>query len=89
MTRTRVEKLEALADVTADRFQSYRDPEEFKEISIVINNSDPEHPTLIVHVENEEAEELAKEVEEFLESQGAWTERETYPDEIRVLATVE
>lgn len=37
----------------------------------------------------ENASTIADEVETFLQQRGARTERETYPDEIRVLAVVD
>lgn len=79
------DKLRRLAEKVDEQFAEYRDPGSFKDVSIVIDNVD--RPTLIVHVTSEE---LADEVESFLQSQGARTEREFYgEDDIRVLAVGE
>ena len=78
-----------LADQVADEFEEYRQPGEFKEISLVIENSDERRPTLIVHIDREDADSLADRIDEFLRERGARTERERYSDtDIRVLATV-
>jgi hypothetical protein len=89
MTKEPIEVLDDLADQVADEFEAYRQPDEFKDVSLVIENSDEEHPTLIVHVDREDAESLADRVEEFLRECGARTEREHHSDrDVRVLATV-
>jgi len=56
MTKEPIEVLDDLADQVADEFEAYRPPDEFKDVSLVIENSDTEHPTLIVHVDREDAE---------------------------------
>ena len=90
MTKEPIEVLNDLADQVADEFKAYRRPDEFKDVSLIIENSDEEHPTLIVHVDREDAESLADRIEEFLRAFGARTEREHHSDmDVRVLATVD
>lgn len=90
MTDNRIEILNDLADQVADEFEAYRQPDEFKDISLVIENSDEEYPTLIVHVDKDNADVLADRIEEFLRECGARTEQERYSDtDVRVLATVD
>lgn len=73
--------LSTLADRVADEFKEYRDPNALKDVTLVIDDG-----TLIVHTSDGE---LADQVDEFLRSQGAVTEREWYDkDDIRVLAVV-
>ncbi|WP_225307747.1 MULTISPECIES: hypothetical protein [unclassified Haloarcula] len=56
----------------------------------MIENSDAEHPTLIVHVDREDADSLADRIDEFLREHGARTERECHSEtDVRVLATVD
>ena len=58
----------SLSDLTervAEEFEAYRDPDGFNELSLVIDNSDREHPTLIVHIDRKQAAELADRVEAF------------------------
>jgi hypothetical protein len=82
--------LPALADEVADAFDAHRQPDEFKAVSIVIDDSDPDRETLIVHVDHDDAAALADEVEAFCRDRGAHTEREVHDDaEVRVLATLE
>jgi len=78
MTKEPIEVLDDLADQVADEFEAYRQPDEFKDVSLVIENSDEEHPTLIVHVDREDAESLADRIDEFLREHGARTERERH-----------
>ena len=59
MTKEPIEVLDDLADQVADEFEAYRQPDEFKDVSLVIEISDKERPTLIVHVDREDAESLA------------------------------
>jgi hypothetical protein len=90
MTSDPVDFLDDLADQVADEFEAYRQPDDFKEVSLVIENSDEEHPTLIVHVDREDADSLADRIDEFLRERGARTERERHSDtDVRVLATVD
>ena len=90
MTQEPIEALSDLADQIADEFEAYRQPDGFKPISLVIENSDAEHPTLIVHIDREAAESLADRVDEFLREHGARTEREQHSaTDVRVLATVD
>jgi hypothetical protein len=90
MTKEPIEVLDDLADQVADEFEAYRQPDEFENVSLVIENSDEEHPTLIVHVDRENAESLADRIDEFLRERGARTERECHSDtDVRVLATVD
>ncbi len=79
-----------LAERVAEEFEAYRNPAGFNELSIVIDNSDRDRSTLIVHIDREQAADLADRVEAFLRDQGARTERERHADtDIRVLATIE
>lgn len=89
MAKEPIEVLTDLADQVADEFEAHRPPDEFKDVSLVIENSDVEHPTLIVHVDREDADSLADRIDEFLREHGARTERERHSEtDIRVLATV-
>jgi hypothetical protein len=82
--------LSDLAESVAGEFEAYRDPDGFNELSIVIDTSDRDRSTLIVHINREQAAELADRVEAFLHDHGARTERERHADtDVRVLATVE
>jgi uncharacterized lipoprotein len=90
MTSDPVDILDDLADQVAEEFEAYRPPDEFKDVSLVIDNNDPDRPTLIVHVERQDADTLADEIEEFLQERGARTQRERHSDtDVRVLATVD
>ena len=90
MTKEPIEVLDDLADQVADEFEAYRQPDEFNDVSLVIENSDAEHPTLIVHVDREDADSLADRIDEFLREHGARTERERHSaTDVRVLATVD
>ena len=90
MTDNPVSKLGDLADQVTDKFEAHRQSDEFKDVSLVIDNNDPACPTLIVHVDWENADTLADDIEAFLQEQGAQTQRERYSDtDIRVLATID
>jgi len=90
MTANPVDKLDDLADQVAEEFEAYRQPDEFKDVSLVIDNNDPDRPTLIVHVDRENADTLADDIEAFLQKQGARTQRERHSGtDVRVLATVD
>ena len=90
MTTNPTENLNDLADQVAEEFEAYRQPEEFKQISLVIQNEEEEHPTLLVHIDREDADTLADRVAEFLREQGAQTERERHSEtDIRVLASLD
>lgn len=90
MTEDPTDALNDLADKVADEFEAYRPSDDFKDVSLVVDNEDPVRPTLIVHVDREDASSLADEIERFLQAQGARTERETHSEtDVRVLATVE
>jgi len=90
MTSDPADILDDLADQVAEEFEAYRQPDEFKDVSLVIDNNDPDRPTLIVHVEKEDADTLADEIEAFLKERGARTQRERHSDtDVRVLATVD
>ena len=90
MTTDRVDSLDDLAAKVDDEFSSSRKSDEFKTISLVIDSSSSERPTLVVHVDGEEASSLADRVEEFLTEHGAHTQREYHSEtDIRVLAIVE
>ncbi len=90
MTSDSVDSLEDLAAKVDEEFASYRQSDEFKTISLIIDSSRSEHPTLIIHVDGEGADQLANRVEEFLTDHGAHSQREYHSDtDIRVLATVD
>ena len=90
MTSGSVDSLEDLASRVDEEFASNRQSDEFKTISLVIDSSSSERPTLIVHVDGEQASSLAERVEEFLTEHGANTQREFHSEtDIRILATVE
>jgi len=90
MTSDPVDVLDDLADQVAEEFEAYRSPDEFKDVSLVIDNNDPDRPTLVVHVEKEDADTLADEIEAFLKERGARIQRERHSDtDVRVLATVD
>jgi len=90
MTKEPIETLNDLADQVVDEFEVHRQTDEFKNVSLVIENSDAEHPTLIVHVDREDADSLADRIDEFLREHGARTERERHSEtDVRVLATVD
>jgi len=90
MTSDSVDSLEKLASRVDEEFASYRRSNEFKTISLVIDSSRSEHPTLIIHIDGEEASSLADRIEEFLAENGAHSQREHHSDtDIRVLATVD
>jgi len=90
MTENPTDALTDLADQIDDEFEAYRQPNEFKDISVVIDNDEKEHPTLIVHIDGDDAASLADHIDEFLQERGAQTEREQYSEsDIRVLATLD
>jgi len=90
MTSGSVDSLEDPASRVDEEFASHRQSDEFKTISLVIDSSSSERPTLIVHVEGQEVSSLADRVEEFLTEYGAHTQLEYHSEtDIRVLATVE
>lgn len=90
MTSDPVDILDDLSDQVAKEFEAYRQPDEFKDVSLVIDNNDPDRPTLIVHVDREDADTLADEIEDFLQERGARTQRERQSEsDVRVLATVD
>jgi hypothetical protein len=71
------------------RIRPYRHSDGFNDLSIVIDNSDRERSTLIVHINQEQPADLADRVEAFLRDHGAQTQRERHADtDIRVLATL-
>ena len=90
MTEDPIDFLTDVADKVAKEFEPYREQNGFNEISLVIENHDEEHPTLIVHVDREDASPLADRIEKFLGKQGVRTERERHSQtDIRVLATTD
>ncbi len=90
MTADGVDSLDDLAAQVDDEFASYRETDEFKTISLVIDTSSSERPTLIVHVDGGEAGSLADEIEAFLTEYDAYTQREYHSEtDIRVLATLD
>lgn len=58
MTTDGVDSLDDLAAKVDDEFASHRETDEFKTISLVIDTSSSERPTLIIHVDGKEAESL-------------------------------
>jgi len=89
MTTDGVDSLDDLAAQVDDEFASHRGSDEFKTVSLVIDTSSSERPTLIVHVDGEGASLLADEVEAFLAEFDAQTEREYHSEtDVRVLATL-
>jgi len=90
MTTDSVDSLDDLAAKVDEAFASHRHATEFKSISLVIDSSTAERPTLIIHVDGEEASSVADSIEEFCTEHGAYTQREHHSEtDIRVLATVE
>lgn len=86
MTSDPVDVLDDLADQVAEEFEAYRQPDEFKDLSLVIDNNDPDRPTLIVHVDTKDADTLADGIDAFLQQQGARTQRERHSEtDVRVL----
>jgi hypothetical protein len=89
MTANPIDTLSDLADQIDEKFEAYRQPNEFKDISLVIDNDEKKHPTLIVHIDGEDATSLADRIDKFIQERGAQTEREQYSEtDIRVLATL-
>ena len=89
MTANPIDTLSDLADQIDEKFEAYRQPNEFKDISFVIDNDEKKHPTLIVHIDGEDATSLADRIDKFIQERGAQTEREQYSEtDIRVLATL-
>ena len=82
-------ELNELASELETEFREYCPPDGFSELVSVVETEKKDRPTLIVYLEMENASTIADEVETFLQQRGARTERETYPDEIRVLAVVD
>ena len=81
-----VDALDDLAGQAAEEFKAYRQPDEFKDVSLVIDNNDPDRLTLIVHVDRENTDTLADDIEAFLQEQGARTQRERHSEtDVRVL----
>jgi len=90
MTTDSVDSLDDLADKVDEAFASHRLATGFKSISLVIDSSTAERPTLIVHVDGEEASSVADSIEEFCTEHGAYTQREHHSEtDIRVLAAIE
>jgi len=90
MTTDEVDSLDDLATKVDNEFASHRGSDEFKTVSLVIDTSSSERPTLIVHVDGKEAESIADEIEAFLTEHDAFTQREYHSEtDIRVLATID
>ena len=82
--------VEDLADKVNEEFASHRLSDEFKEVSLVVDSSRSEYPTLVVHVDGEGADSLAGRIKEFLAEHGARSQREYHSHtDIRLLATVD
>jgi len=85
-----IDSLDDLAAKVDEAFASHRQANEFKTISLVIDSSNAERPTLVIHVDGEEASSVADHIEEFCTEHGAYTQREHHSEtDIRVLATVD
>jgi hypothetical protein len=79
--------LEALADAIDTEFSEYRPPASFSDISLIIDTSSRDQPTLIVHLDVEDPRPLANEIEMFLQERGARTSIEDHGSgELRILA---
>jgi len=90
MTTDSIDSLDELASEIDEAFGSYRQAEEFKTVSIIIDTNRAEHPTLIVHVDGEDAASLADRIAEFCTTRGARTERERHSaTDVRILATID
>ena len=90
MTENSIDELSDLADQIDNEFEAYRQASEFKDISLVIDNDENTDPTLIVHIDGDDAPSLADRIDEFLRERGARTEREQYSEtDVRVLATLD
>jgi len=84
------DSLKDIADKVANEFDEHRQPDKFKQITLITSDRDSGHRTLIVHVDGENAVSLANQVEEFLDGQGVRTQREHHSEsDVRVLATVD
>ncbi len=75
MTTDSITSLEDLADKVDDEFTPYKQPTEFKSISLINDTSSPDRPTLIIHVDGEEASSVADRVEKVCADHGAHTQR--------------
>jgi hypothetical protein len=85
-----MDKLDDLADQLAEEFEACRQLDEFKDVSLVIDNNDPDRPTLIVHIDRGIADTLANKIEAFLQEQSVRTQRERHSEtDVRVLTTVD
>lgn len=83
-------KFDHLADQVAEEFEAHRQPDEFKDVSLVSDNNDPDRSTLIVHVGREDTDTLADEIDAFLQERVARTQRERHSDaDVRVLVAVD
>jgi len=90
MTTNSVDSLDDLAARVDEKFRSQRQPDEFKTISLVIDSSNSDRSTLIVHVDGEEAETLADKIVGFLTEYDVYIQREYHSQtDVRVLATLE
>ena len=90
MTENPADALADLADQLAEEFATYRQTDRFKDISLVIDNESKNHPTLIIHVDREDAASLADRIEDFLQEHSARTERERHAEtDVRILATLD
>jgi hypothetical protein len=84
-----ISKLNEAAEELETEFQEYRPADDFRDLTIRIDTSDFDRPTLIVQIEHEDATEIASEVEAFLESRGLRTEREPHEaDMVQVLGAI-
>lgn len=90
MTTDGVDSLDDLSAKVDDEFASHRRTDEFKIISLVIDTSSSDHPTLIVHVDRREAKSLADEIKFFLTECDTYTQREYHSEtDIRILAALD
>jgi hypothetical protein len=82
-------RLNEVAEELETEFQEYRPADDFRDLTIHIDTSDFDRPTLIVQIDHEDATEIAGEVESFLKARGLRTEREPHEtDMVRVLGAV-
>jgi hypothetical protein len=89
MTEDPVATLAELAEELETEFEEYRPLNDFRDVTVMVDNSDSEHPTLIVQIDHQNADEIATQVESFLNDRGVRTEVEHYEEAmIRVLGAV-
>ncbi len=50
MTEDNTDVLDELAEQVAEEFEVYRHSNGFKKVSLLVEDIDPDHPTLIIHL---------------------------------------